>query len=286
MIEMMECSDSLILDFHEMISTIEQKLPIPPIKQFFFPEIHPKHQPKSAEFMAIRLEDDSIGLGYVLNEIIKDSDFSDFKIENIVGMNPIKIAKKFGSKNGVEQIVSVACINAICQYAFKKVNYKLDKTIDSLGLLNVNKDDIVGMVGLFRPLVGLVKKAGAKLIIIEKRPELIEELPKLEIKLEPSVLVKCNKILCTTTTILNNTIDQVLSYCTNAEIISIIGPTAGFFPDPLFKRGVKVLGGSFVKSPDEFFNRISAGEFWWDTTEKYCIEKSKYAGLHEILKNS
>lgn len=276
-------SNSLVQDFHEMIYAIKQKLPIPPIKQFFFPNIHPKHQPKCAEFMAVRLEDDSIGLGYILNEIIKDSDFISFKIDEIMGMNPVELALRFGSKNGVEQIVSVACINAICQYAMKKLNYKLDKTTDSLGLLNVKKGDIVGMVGLFRPLVGLVKKAEAKLIIVEKKPELIEELPKLTITLDPHTLQQCNKVLCTTTTILNNTIDEILSNCKRAEIISVIGPTAGFFPDPLFKRGVTVLGGSLIVKPDEFFNRISEGEFWWDATEKYCIERSKYARLHKIL---
>ena len=29
----------------------------------------------------------------------------------------------------------------------------------------------------------------------------------------------------------------------------MIGPTAGFFPDPLFARGISAIGGSEIASP-------------------------------------
>ncbi|MBW2635814.1 MAG: hypothetical protein JRE14_17240 [Deltaproteobacteria bacterium] len=42
--------------------------------------------------------------------------------------------------------------------------------------------------------------------------------------------------------------DQILAHCSPDAFVSIIGPTAGYFPDPLFFRGVDVVGGRVVKN--------------------------------------
>ena len=46
------------------------------------------------------------------------------------------------------------------------------------------------------------------------------------VSLDPARLRPCNKVLCTSTTILNNSLDEILSYCAPQAFVSIIGPTA------------------------------------------------------------
>lgn len=79
---------------------------------------------------------------------------------------------------------------------------------------------------------------------MEKNPQIIERYPKLPVTLDVKALNGCNKVLCTGTTVQNDTLEEVLLHCSAAEHISVLGPTAGYFPDPLFARGVHVLGGA------------------------------------------
>ena len=104
---------------------------------------------------------------------------------------------------------------------------------DSLGLLTVSTEDRLGMVGLFFPLIKQVKKAGAELVVIEKKEHLIKKYPELPITLDATKLKTCNKILCTSTTILNHSLEKILDHCAPDALVSVIGPTAGYFPDPL-----------------------------------------------------
>jgi uncharacterized protein (DUF4213/DUF364 family) len=84
--------------------------------------------------------------------------------------------------------------------------------------------------------------------------------------------------------VLNDSIDDILSYCQNAEKISMIGPTAGFLPDPLFERGVDVIGGTYVSNPSLFMERIQENRKWSNSTKKYCIQAKNYAGFRALIK--
>ena len=133
------------------------------------------------------------------------------------------------------------------------------------------------------PLIGLVKRAGAKLVIIEKKSKIKKKFPQFDISLDPAALHDCNKVLSTSTTVLNNSFGNILSHCRKAEMISVIGPTAGYFPDPLFKQGVDVVGGTYIHETSEFFSNIKKGQKWGKTKRKYCIKKAKYPGLGKLL---
>lgn len=273
----------LAKEFHEIVTLISENYEIPSIKGWFFPKYYPEGQPKSAEFIAFELQDGTVGLSYVLNPDINQNDYENVSLRDYSNQNPLDLALEFGSDDAARQMISLAAINAISQFAMKKINFKLDYTTDSLGLIDIQPDDVVGMVGFFMPLIGMIKRAGAKLKIIEKKEKIVKKFTQFDISLDPRNLEECNKVLSTSTTILNNSFEEILSYCKKAEKISIIGPTAGYFPDPLFKRGINVLGGTQIQETDEFFNRISKGNKWGKTSKKYCILRANYPGINELI---
>ena len=135
------------------------------------------------------------------------------------------------------------------------------------------------MVGLFSGLIKPIKKAGAELIVIEKNEQLIKKFPDLSITLDATKLSRCNKILCTSTTILNNSLDEILSHCSPDAFVSIVGPTAGYFPDPLFARGVDVVGGRVVKNGAQFLKLLAEKKRWGEATQITCFQKENYAGI-------
>ena len=270
---------SLAEEFRKMITVLTDKYAIPPVADIFFPPFYKGGQPKDAEFMALRLESGATGISYVLLTDDKMEAYAALQPSDFFGQNPREFALEFGQGDPIKAMVSLAAINAICQHVMRETHYAVDSATDSLGLLSISSGDTVGMVGLFNPLIKAIKKAGAGMVILEKNELLIQKYPDLPITLDATSLKTCNKILCTSTTILNNSLDEILAHCSTEAFVSIIGPTAGYFPDPLFARGVDVVGGRVVKDGEQFLQLLAEKKRWGQATRKTCFQKATYTGL-------
>ena len=272
-------------DFISIMERVSKEIELPNISEILIPESFLNNGDfKKSNFGAIKLSDGTIGLIYLsldpnFIQYAKNTDLLKFK-----GMNSYDLARNFKSSEVFLKTLGLGTINAISQHIFKRSNYKFDLTTDSLGLLNLNENDCVGMVGFFPPLVEQIERLNIPLTIIEKRESLVKKTEKWEVTLDGKCLKDCNKILITSTTILNETIDEILSYCVSAEKTSIIGPTAGFFPDPLFERGVDVVGGTYVEDSNMFSDLFLHNKRWSPATKKYCIKKKDYMGYEALLK--
>lgn len=272
---------SISSDFIKIIEEISNYFIFPSIKEIITPQSNDNSKKKN--FSAIILEDNTVGLIFtnlnpVINEKFRSGEFAKFQ-----NLEIIDLVKLFMSNDLFEKSLALGCINAISQYIFRKVDFSFDFTTDSLGLLNIKSTDTIGMVGFFPPLVKLIEKIGSKLIIIEKKEELVQTTKHWSVTLDPSKLKKCNKVLITGTTVLNETLDDILLNCTNAEKASVIGPTTSFLPDPLFERGINVIGGSNIVDYKILKNAIEKNLRWGNSVRKYTIEKKKYVGYRDLL---
>ncbi len=269
------------LEFINIIEDISNVVDLPLIKEIVTPQN--RENAKKSNFSAIILEDNSVGLIYInLSSKIKTK-FKNEEFTYLKGSEPLSIIKLFNSKDLFERSLSLGVINAVSQFIFKKTNFLFDFTSDSLGLLDIKSSDIIGMVGFFPPLVKLIEKIGSKLIVIEKKEELVQKSKDWLVTLNPSKLKDCNKILITGTTVLNDTLDEVLDYCTSAEKKSVIGPTTSFLPDPLFRRGIDVIGGTYVSKSDLLAQAIHQSIRWSDSVKKYTIERKNYPSYKELI---
>ncbi|NHJ25663.1 MAG: hypothetical protein EAX89_13850 [Candidatus Lokiarchaeota archaeon] len=269
------------LEFINIIEDISNVVDLPLIKEIVTPQN--RENAKKSNFSAIILEDNSVGLIYInLSSKIKNK-FKNEEFTYLKGSEPLSIIKFFNSKDLFERSLSLGVINAVSQFIFKKTNFLFDFTSDSLGLLDIKSSDIIGMVGFFPPLVKLIEKIGSKLIVIEKKEELVQKSKDWLVTLNPSKLKDCNKILITGTTVLNDTLDEVLDYCTSAEKKSVIGPTTSFLPDPLFRRGIDVIGGTYVSKSDLLAQAIHQSIRWSDSVKKYTIERKNYSSYKKLI---
>jgi len=262
-----------------MVTALTAKYRIPTIEATFFPSFYQGGQPKEAEFMALRLAGGATGISYVLLADDKEEEYMALQPSGFVGQSPRGYALEFGNDDPVKEMISLAAINAICQHVMRETDFPVDSATDSLGLLSVSAADKLGMVGLFFPLIKSIKKTGANLVVIEKKKDLIQKYPELPITMDATKLNTCNKVLCTSTTILNNSLDEMLGHCAPDALVSIIGPTAGYFPDPLFNRGVDVVGGRVVKDGELFFQLLTEQKRWGEATRKTCFQKMTYNGI-------
>jgi uncharacterized protein (DUF4213/DUF364 family) len=262
-----------------MIDRLGTKYELPPINNIFLPPFRKGGQRKDEQFMAISLEGGAAGVSYVLLPDDKMAEYSALSKTAFVDRSPQDFALQFGSEDPLQEMISLAAVNAICQHVMRATNIEIDHATDSLGLLSVSAGDRIGMVGFFFALVKTIEEAGAELVVVEKKEDLLDKYPDLPITLDPSELSTCNKVLCTSTTILNNSLDQILSHRAPEAFVSIIGPTAGYFPDPLFARGVDVVGGRIIKDGPQFLNLLAEKKRWGPATERTCFQKTTYRSI-------
>mgnify|MGYP001813632152 CR=1 FL=1 len=231
--------------------------------------------------MAVVLEGGACGISYLLLSEEKMEPYKALEPRHFVGKDPEEFALEFGGEDPLKESISMAAINAICQYVMKESHFPFDKVTDSLGLLSVERGDRIGMVGLFSRLTETIKKAGAEMVIVERRESLIQKYRGLPITPDVTQLATCNKILCTSTTVLNHSLDEILAHCSPDAFVSVVGPSAGYLPDPLFARGVDVVGGRVVENSEEFLECLVQRKRWGNTTSRTCFQKETYRGILE-----
>jgi uncharacterized protein (DUF4213/DUF364 family) len=266
-------------EFGKMVTELTAKYTLPPISDIFLPPFYKGGQPKDAQFMAISLESGAAGISFVLLPDEKMEQYTALKPQDFTGKDPRGFALEFGSDDPIKEMISLATINAICQHVMKVTHFEVESADDSQGLLSVSAGDRIGMVGLFFGLTKTIRNAGAELVVIEKKEQLIQKFPDLPITLDATKLSTCNKILCTSTTILNNSLDEILTHCLPDAFVSIIGPSAGYFPDPLFARGVDVVAGRVVKNGAQFLQLLAERKRWGDATQRTYFQKATYTGI-------
>ena len=270
---------SLKDEFVKMIRQLGANYAIPPIAKVFLPPFYKGGQTKQTQFIAIILEGGATGVSYIMMPDEKMEAYNALHSKDFSGIDPLDFALDFGNEDPVKEMLGMASINAICQYVMKKTDFPIDTATDSLGLLSIERGDRIGMVGLFFELTPRISNAGAELIIVEKKEALLQKFRNLPITSDVKKLAGCNKVICTSTTVLNNTLDEILENCSTDTFVSVVGPSAGYFPDPLFALGVDVVGGRVVENSEEFLRRLEQGKRWGDTTLKTCFQKETYKSL-------
>jgi len=269
----------------ELLELVEQAaaaLPLPRVAQAVFPPDR-KGTGKAGEFCALRLADGSVGTAFVLlgDTLARLQAHSP---ADYAGRPVLEVARLFVGKDPVERALGLAAINAVTQHVFRRAGYEPDLAADSLGSLGLAPGDRVGMIGFFAPLVPRVRTLGLPLTVVELRAELVKEEPGLSVTLDPKRLERCNKIVSTSTVLLNDTLEDILGFCRHAEAFALVGPSASCFPDPLFARGVTGMGGYWVLDADAFMRRAEALEPWGNAGKKSSVQRSAYPGTHSLLR--
>jgi uncharacterized protein len=270
---------NLIDDFRSMACNLAANFNIPDITEVFLPPLFTGGQPHDSEFMALRLKDDSVGISYVLLPEECRHSYDKLRSKPLQSSSPADLAACFGSSDPLEHMLAMAALNALCSHVMRTGHVALDMATDSLGLLNIGAGDHIGMVGFFSPLIDRIEACGAHLTVIELNDAYMERFPNIHVTLDTNELRHCNKVLCTSTTVYNNTLDSILDHCRDDAFISVVGPTAGFFPDPLFARGVDVVGGTLIHDGALFMRLLNDKQRWSGARRKICFQKKTYTGL-------
>lgn len=243
---------------------------------------------RNGEFCALELDDGALGLSYVLLGGILPRLAASDDPHTIVGMDALQLAREFvaptagaGGDAEIRRTLGFAAANALSRTVMERMGFAPPRAIDSIGGIDPQAGDHVGMVGLFTPLLKQVTAAGAQLTVIELNPDYAGHYDGYRVTLDAAALEDCNKVLSTSTILLNHTVDDMLAHCRKAQRIVLIGPSAGCLPDPLFARGVTVVGGSWITDRAGFIDALRGGESWSGFAYKFALAAADWPGLPE-----
>lgn len=169
------------------------------------------------------------------------------------------------SSEPLKAAVSVATLNALssmCLFGERGKRYNIQTGRDALEAVDLKKERSVTLVGAIAPALHILKRGSCRWWVIEEDPRTLREdemthyvpFARSEERIRESDL-----LIITGVTLLNRTLEWILERARPDAEIALIGPTASMLPDPLFDRGVSVVGGVRVKKPDEVLDLLSMG---------------------------
>ncbi len=248
----------------------------------FFPATVEGQQPrKGSNFAAVELSSGAIGIAFAAYIPSNVENVAASREEAIIGHSPREFLHFLGEGSALpaQRTLSMAVINALStgymkdEGLMKRLEFK-----DAVNAMNICPDDVVGMVGMFPPLIQPISRNASFLHVIELKPELVQSHEKWSVTNDPNTLRKCNKVIVTGSVLLNGTIHSLVDLVAHADIVALIGPTASFLPEPLFELGFNIVGGSMVVDPALFKSRISAG-LMWEGVEKFVARKENWVPI-------
>lgn len=237
----------------------------------------------AGEFCALELENGALGLSYLLLDGLRARLNAATDLDRFEGADALQVARGYAGADAIARTVGFAAVNALSRSLFDRAGFVPPPSADSIGLLQPQAGDHVGMIGYFGRLIPRVTAAGARLTVVELRADLVGEHDGYRVTLDAAALATCNKVLSTSTLLLNDTLDRMLAACTAARRFALVGPGAGCLPDPLFARGVTIFGGTWVDDPSAFCRALVAGESWDRHAHKYALQPAQYRGYDALL---
>jgi len=261
------------------------RLAPPPVRALHLPPAFVRGS-KDGEFCALELADGSIGLTYALLADTQRALREERGRIDVAGVPALELADRYRSADPLARALGLAAINALSQHLFGRAGYDPPVATDSIGLLDPRPGERIGMVGWFPPLTRRILDAGASLVVIELDASLAGERDGFVVTLDHRELASCDKVLSTTTLMLNDTLDEVIAACAHARSLVMVGPGGGCVPDPLFARGVTALGGTAIVDRDGFVGALARGDPWGAHARKYVIGRDAYPGVDALVERA
>jgi uncharacterized protein (DUF4213/DUF364 family) len=147
-------------------------------------------------------------------------------------------------KGAIERALALAAANALIHPDIP------GREEDTIGLLKLRPGERVAMVGLFRPIVPRIQSTGVLLSVIERDTSEKERRESLE---------ACDVAIVTATTLLNGTLERVLSGLGRPRHVALIGPSTPLCEEIFRGTPVTHLGGSAIVDAAGLLRVVSEG---------------------------
>jgi len=216
-------------------------------------------------FTGVVLSDGSGGVAYTPPEAIQRASTRILK-----GVRPsyrrmlVQEAINSGASGPFAHVIRLATLNALSARLFQGRRYTVlpdgDLTDYFPWLLTGRR---VCLVGAIIPLLKRIGALGAaEVTVIDKKKETKAEAPLgnfVPMEQATAALAACQTAIFTGAAVANGSVAELLAAVPADAAVAIVGPTAGFIPDPLFRRGVALVGTAIVTDGERALEILAEG---------------------------
>jgi uncharacterized protein len=181
------------------------------------------------------------------------------------GRPALDLAEEALSDHGIRRAVGIAAMNALadtCWHRRPHQETELRLGIDAFDATEIRAGDKVVVVGAFVPFLRALKHRHQPFLVLEQDPATLkaEELPFFRpTEQARGVVPEADVLLITGTTLINDTLEELLSFAKPTARVTMVGPTVSLLPDAFLRRGADILGTVRITSPDEFLETLAEG---------------------------
>jgi uncharacterized protein len=185
------------------------------------------------------------------------------------------------SGHGIRRAVGIACLNALAERCWEVRPHplvELRRGVDAFDANQFRPDDRTVVVGAFVPFLKELKRRGQPYLVLEQDQATLkaDELPFFRpAEIAREIVPQADILLITGTTLLNDTLEDLLGWARPDARVTMVGPTVGLFPDAFLRRGADILGSVHITDPDAFLDLLAEGgsgyHFFGRSAEKVVL---------------
>jgi uncharacterized protein (DUF4213/DUF364 family) len=206
-----------------------------------------------------------------------------FDPAKINGMKAVDVLAALSSDEPIKTAIAIATLNALSAICWERGltdNYRIQMNTDAVDVVRMPAQSSVAVIGAFVPVLRKLKARGGRWWVIEQDPQTLksDEMDHfIPAERSDETIAAADVLIITGVTLVNNTLEPILKAARPDAEIAVVGPTASMLPEALFERGARVVGGVWVKKPDELLNVLAAGgsgyHFFDKLAPRIVIEK-------------
>jgi uncharacterized protein len=181
------------------------------------------------------------------------------------GRPALDLAKEALGDRGIRRAVGIAAMNALADTCWRRrprPETELRLGIDAFDATEIRPSDKVVVVGAFVPFLRELKRRCQPFLVLEQDPATLkaDELPFFRPAEQAyGVVPEADVLLITGTTLINDTLEELLRLAKPAARVTMVGPTVSLLPDAFLRRGADILGTVRITAPDEFLETLAEG---------------------------
>jgi uncharacterized protein (DUF4213/DUF364 family) len=201
----------------------------------------------------------------------------------IMGMTAADVLGALSSAEPIKAAIAIATLNALSAICWERGltdSYRIQVNMDAVDVVRMPVERSVAVVGAFVPILRKLKVRGGRWWVIEQDPRTLkgDEMDHfIPADQSRETISAADVLIITGVTLVNHTLEPILKAARTDAEIAVIGPTASMLPEALFARGARVVGGVWVKKPDELLDVLAAGgsgyHFFDKLAPRIVIEK-------------
>src|SRR5438094_786843 len=166
---------------------------------------------------------------------------------------------------GLGRGLGIAALNALADACWRRRPYpeaELRIGVDAFDAAEIRPADKVVIVGAFVPFLRALKQRRQPFLVLEQNPATLkaDEMPFFRPAEEArTVIPEADVVLITGSTLVNDTLEDLLALKKPGAQVTVVGPTVGLLPDAFLRRGADILGSVRITEPDAFLDVLGGG---------------------------